>query len=392
MGNIVGKLFRVVVSKDLTTAIAESVKEGNQAKFYLAQRNTGKALDDVTKTTDDDRNTLVVNGNLIQGISHNDFAKLNAITDVTKIFKYKGSVPDKDALFAKEHDPSTKKGDVFNVELECTINGVSYPAHTNFVYIDTTNNPEFNWDSLGGTMQIGTSAQPTVRDHVLSYRTKDRMPADSFDIVLGSDTGLVADASGIIRIKSDRETFSRVEDGMLSCNSAAPLNHITLHISTKNGLFIGTDIGGNNHIDLRLSTESICYMSTEAVNEHTINNSLSIVSANNYPLHEFILPCGNGVEAIITDNIKHTANLVVKLSTSGTDAEVAGNSRMSGLDFSGGGLYVALSSSEEVNKKFLIRNNNGLALKYTELVNSLRSDAQLKQYINSLIDAKLQAQ
>ena len=179
---------------------------------------------------------------------------------------------------------------------------------------------------------------------------------------------------------------------MLSCNSAAPLNHITLHISTGSGLFIGTNSGGNNCIDLHLSTETTCYMSTNVVNEHTINNSLNIVSSNDYPLHEFILPCGNGVEAIITDNIKHTANLVVKLSTATTDTEVAGNSRMSGLDFSDGGLYVALSSSKEVNKKFLIRNNGGLALKYTELVNSLMTDTSLRIYIGSLINDALKAQ
>ena len=394
MGNIVGKLFRVVASKNLKDSLADSVKEGNQAKFYLAQNNNPneqKALENVTTVTNDDRNVLIINGNTIQGISKNDISKLDAISDATKIFKYQGSIATKELLLAKI-PPSVEVGDVYNVESEVTLNNISYPAHTNFVYIGGHENTELNWDSLGGTMQIGTSAQPTVRDSVLSYRTKDRMPADSFVIVLGSDTGLVADASGIIKIKSDNKTFSGVGESMLSCISAAPLNHITLHISTYNGLFIGTDLGGNNHIDLRLSTESICYVSTQVVNEHTINNSLSIVSDNNYPLHEFILPCGNGVEAIITDNIKHTANLVVKLSTSGTDAEIAGNSRMSGLDFSEGGLYVALSSSEEVNKKFLIRNNNGLALKYTELVNSLRSDTQLKQYINSLIDAKLQAQ
>lgn len=392
MGNIVGKQFRVVASKDYATALAESVKEGNQAKFYLAQKD-GKALDGVTATTDNDRNTLIINGNRIQGVSNNDISKLDAITDVTKLFKYKGSVDTFDDLpTGALRDVSV--GDVWNIKSNFTLEDVTYPAYTNVVCVTAAygSAPMIKWDALGGTMEMGTSVAPTVKDSRLSYKTKNNIPISSFEIVLGSDTGLVADASGIIRIKSDRETFSRVGDGMLSCNSAAPLNHITLHISTKNGLFIGTDIGGNNHIDLRLSTESICYMSTEAVNEHTINNSLSIVSANNYPLHEFILPCGNGVEAIITDNIKHTANLVVKLSTSGTDAEVAGNSRMSGLDFSGGGLYVALSSSEEVNKKFLIRNNNGLALKYTELVNSLRSDAQLKQYINSLIDAKLQAQ
>lgn len=392
MGNIVGKLFRVVASKDYATALAESVKEGNQAKFYLAQKD-GKALDGVTATTDNDRNTLIINGNRIQGVSNNDISKLDAITDVTKLFKYKGSVDTFDDLpTGALRDVSV--GDVWNIKSDFTLEGVTYPAYTNVVCVTAAYGSAsmIKWDALGGTMEMGTSVAPTVKDSRLSYKTKNNIPISSFEIVLGSNTGIMADASGVIRIKSDKKIFSRLGDGMLSCISAAPLNHITLHISTYNGLFIGTDIGGNNHIDLRLSTESICYMSTNVVNEHTINNSLSIVSNNNYPLHEFILPCGNGVEAIITDNIKHTANLAVKLSTSGTDVEIAGNSRMSGLDFNGGGLYVALSSSEEVNKKFLIRNGGGLALKYTELVNSLKSDTQLKQYINSLIDAKLQAQ
>lgn len=390
MGNIVGKQFRVVASKDLTTAIAESVKDGNQAKFYLAQRNTGKALNDVTKTTDDDRNTLVVNGNLIQGVSHNDFAKLDAITDVTKIFKYKGTVYTKEELFEKEHDPSTKKGDVWNVECQCTINGITYPAYTNFVYIDTTNNSEINWDSLGGTMQIGTAAVPTVENSVLRYKTVDMVPACYFEIVLGSDTGLIADTDGVIRIKSDKKKFSSIGNGSgtLSCNSASPLNDITLHISTYNGLFIGSDNSGNDCIDLHLSTRITCYVSTSDI---SCNPSLLAVSYNSYPLHNFLLPCGDGVEAIAADNYSN-ARLAVKLSTYGTDIEVAGNSRMSGLDFCDGGLYIALSSSEGVNEKFLIRNSNGLALKYTELVNSLMSNVKLKQYINSLIEAKLQAQ
>lgn len=392
MGNIVGKLFRVVASKDYATALAESVKEGNQAKFYLAQKD-GKALDGVTETTDNDRNTLIINGNRIQGVSNNDISKLDAITDVTKLFKYKGSVNTFDDLpTGALRDVSV--GDVWNIKSDFTLEGVTYPAYTNVVCVTAVygSAPMIEWDALGGTMEIGTSVAPTVRDSRLSYKTKNNIPISSFGIVLGSDTGIMADASGVIRIKSDKKTFSRVDDGMLSCISAAPLNHITLHISTDSGLFIGTDIGGNNHIGLILSTKSVCYMSTKVVDEHTINNSLSIVSDNKYPLHEFILPCGNGVEAITTNNINHTANLAVKLSTSGTDAEIAGNSRMSGLDFDGGGLYVALSSSEGVNKKFLIRNVGGLALKYTELVNSLKSDTQLKQYINSLIEAKLKAQ
>lgn len=392
MGNIVGKLFRVVASKDYATALAESVKEGNQAKFYLAQKD-GKALDGVTATTDNDRNTLIINGNRIQGVSNNDISKLDAITDVTKLFKYKGSVDTfEDLPTGTLRDVSV--GDVWNIKSDFTLEGVTYPAYTNVVCVTAAygSAPMIRWDALGGTMEMGTSVVPTVENSRLSYKTENNIPISSFGISLDSNTGIMADANGVIRIKSDKKTFSRLDGNMLSCISTAPLNHITLHISTYNGLFIGTDIDGNNHIDLRLSTESTCYRSTDVFNEHAINNSLSIVSNNNYPLHEFILPCGNGVEAVITDYIKNTANLAVKLSTYGTDVEIAGNSRMSGLDFNEGGLYVALSSSEEVNKKFLIRNGGGLALKYTELVNSLKSDTQLKQYINSLIDAKLQAQ
>ena len=91
MGNIVGKQFRVVASKNLNDSLADSVKEGNKAKFYLAQNNNPneqKALENVTTVTNDDRNVLIINGNTIQGISKNDISKLDAISDATKIFKY----------------------------------------------------------------------------------------------------------------------------------------------------------------------------------------------------------------------------------------------------------------------------------------------------------------
>lgn len=397
MGKIKDKVFGLVVSKNVTDSLADSIKDNNQAKFYLAQtdKKNGVSLDNVTTPKElIDRNVLIINGNKIQGVNTSDLNKLDAITDVSKLFVYKGSVSPSEFKALSAYD--VDKGDVYNVTGECEVNEIKYPAYTNFICINVSQlGPQtsiIEWDSLGGTMQMGTSVAPTVNDSKLSYKTTNNIPISSFEIVLGSDTGIVANAEGVIRIKSDRKIFSRVEAGMLSCNSAAPLNHITLHISTGNGLFIGTNSGGNNCIDLHLSTETTCYMSTNVVNEHTINNSLRIVSSNDYPLHEFILPCGNGVEAIITDNIKHTANLVVKLSTSETDTEVAGNSRMSGLDFSDGGLYVALSSSEEVNKKFLIRNKGGLALKYTELVNSLMTDTSLRIYIGSLINDVLKAQ
>lgn len=64
MGNVVGKQFGVVASKDYITALTESVKEGNQGKFYLAQSG-GNGFDNITAITNDNRNTLIVNGNEI---------------------------------------------------------------------------------------------------------------------------------------------------------------------------------------------------------------------------------------------------------------------------------------------------------------------------------------
>lgn len=170
MGNIVGKQFRVVASKDYATALAESVKEGNQAKFYLAQKE-GKALDGVTATTDNDRNTLIINGNRIQGVSNNDISKLDAITDVTKLFKYKGSVDTFDDLpTGTLRDVSV--GDVWNIKSDFTLEGVIYPAYTNVVCVTAAygSAPVIVWDALGGTMEMGTSVAPTVKNSRLSYK------------------------------------------------------------------------------------------------------------------------------------------------------------------------------------------------------------------------------
>ena len=83
MGNIVGKQFGVVASKDYNTALTESVKEGNQGKFYLTE-NGGKGFNDITATTDDSRNTLIVNGNVLRGISKADAEKLAILSTNTE--------------------------------------------------------------------------------------------------------------------------------------------------------------------------------------------------------------------------------------------------------------------------------------------------------------------
>ena len=162
MGNIVGKQFGVVASINYEAALEESVKEGNQAKFYLAsQRDAGlDSIDPSDEFNTKRRNALIINGNKIQGISEEDSVKLDELSHVTKIFQYKGSVATGDDLKAKV-PPEASVGDVWNVEKECEIGGVKYPAHTNFVCSSAKASiggkpASSTWDSLGGTMQMGT--------------------------------------------------------------------------------------------------------------------------------------------------------------------------------------------------------------------------------------------
>lgn len=341
MGNIVGKQFRVVASKNLKDSLADSVKGGNQAKFYLAQNNNPneqKALENVTTVTNYDRNVLIINGHTIQGISNNDISKLDAISDATKIFKYQGSLATKNALLAKI-PPSVEVGDVYNVESEVTLNNIQYPAHTNFVYIGGHENTELNWDSLGGTLQIGTYAiQRKESRSIVGWRTENKMPLSEFKFMVNTDTGLhidddaklaltiSTDVEPTLYISTDPATSVVTYQSVTSANR--PLSSITIQVST------GLKIGSDNKICLCLATGP---------------NLRSAIS--NYS--------GAGV---------------------------------SGLDISRGGLYVVLSTSAIINKKFLVNKGDGISLDYVELVNSLMTDIPLKIYIGSLIDDALKAQ
>lgn len=338
MGNIVGKQFGVVASKNVADSLAESVKEGNQAKFYLAQAGpdaNGIALDNVTKVTDVDRNVLIINGNTIQGINKKDIDKLDAISDATKIFKYKGSVNTKEQLLEKT--PSSEVGDVYNVEVSIELNNIYYPAHTNFVYtgLSSTGDNEKYWDSLGGTMQIGTSAK-----------------------------------------------ISRISDGEVhwEAGNKMPIASLNLKVSTDNGL----GIDGNGKIYLSVGT-SITTVTGDAANILYLHN------IQNHPLYGVDIAIGTGL-AISTSR---DSSICLKLSTG--DTEVGNLSTYpgagkSGLDILDGGLYIALSSSEVINKKLLVLNDSGLAVNYKELISAIAQDVRIKSYINSLIDAKLKAQ
>lgn len=199
MGNIVGKPFGVVASKDYNTALTESVKEGNQAKFYLTE-NGGKGFNDITATTDDSRNTLIVNGNKIQGVSTSDINKLNLISGSGLItdgaFKYKGSVKNFESL-----PTNANIGDVYNILDIFEIDGATYPVNSCVFYFDDGNT---KWHPLTDTLQIGTEGYVENR-----YSNLDRLayisrgyhrPIDSFDIRLDNDSGLYA-SNGKIYIK-----------------------------------------------------------------------------------------------------------------------------------------------------------------------------------------------
>ncbi len=234
MGNIVGKLFGVVASKNYTTALAESVKAGNEAKFYLVE-NQGRSFNEIANPTVDSRNTLIVNGNKIQGVSDTDLSKLNAINDVTNIFKYKGSVADFKSLPIK-----AEVGDVYNIQSDFIIDDIKYPAYTNVVCESSEmvgNIPNTKWDSLGGTMQIGTGALRSQKTGaIIHWESKNNIPISSFDLEV--DPGLVVDSDGKLSIN--------IGTGLQLYNNAS----ISLQLSTEStetiSVYKGAGVSGLN--------------------------------------------------------------------------------------------------------------------------------------------------
>ena len=344
MGNIVGKQFGVVASKDYNTALTESVKEGNQGKFYLTE-NGGKGFNDITATTDDSRNTLIVNGNKIQGVSTSDINKLNAITsDTAKIFKYKGSV---DWFESLPNTPSdVNVGDVYNISNEFDMDGVSYPAHTNVVCIESVNgasSPIVKWDALGGTMEIGTSVGPSVNvissNRVqLGYKTNNNIPISSFYIEVDTSNGLNVNKNGQIYLNAANAVQSNPVAGQLKfkCSTA--------------------------------------------------------------PINEFSIYCGNGID--VNDGEGHTdPKLCLKLATViGDSNDDSGKSGLCFNSYNALSLALATNVNSEINNNYIFAlrtlgqeeaTNGGLAIYGPNVAEWLRQNNQFKNYINSLIDAKL---
>lgn len=418
MGKIKDKVFGLVVSKNVTDSLADSIKDNNQAKFYLAQNNltNGQALDDVTSPNAlTDRNVLIINGNRIQGVSDNDISKLDAITDVTKLFKYKGSVDTFDDLpTGTLHDVSV--GDVWNIKSNFTLEDVTYPAYTNVVCITATygSTPIIKWDALGGTMEMGTSIAPTVKNSILSYKTKNNIPISSFGIVLGSDTGIMADASGIIRLDLSTALSEKFNNTLKFSGGNRPIEKFQIDVDTTHGIYITED----KKIGLRVTNAATTQGGAFGDSLLQIGNGLT-------PIAEFNIKTGNGLRIetqndneiglnISTNglNINNNKQLYLSLTNNGNASIYESQyeyCKEGGLCIdSGGGLRIAVATHYNSNGGDIIEGgivigsgyndpegmqyHGGLCISSKAIAQFVMKNASIAGYINSLIDAKLQAQ
>lgn len=400
MGNIVGKPFGVVASINYEAALEESVKEGNQAKFYLASQRDG-GLDFIDPSYEFNakrRNALIINGNKIQGISEVDSAKLDELKNVTKIFQYKGSIASGTKLLALV-PPNVKVGDVWNVEKECYINDVGYPAYTNFVYIGGHEDANLNWDSLGGTMQIGTEASKTVNNtkDIINFNTPGNIPINNFSIGVDNSTGLYFDKNtnklslNYVTSKPTQLTnkdvtyWAQDED-----DNIGAISKFTLEVSTE----LNIDINNNvPKLSLHLSTAD------EFALEYNDRYTNLIISASS-PINSVKIPIGSGLDASTIDGIS------IKISSEiNHDINWTHTNRNNGLDIdSDRGIFIALSSAGDLDSQYIpnglrcvemnnIRNvTGGLILDGNNIADWLQVHKKLESYINSLIDAKLKAQ
>lgn len=113
------------------------------------------------------------------------------------VYTSRGSVSNLEELKAI---PSVSNGYVYNVESAITLNNISYPAYTNFVYIgseDDQASVETNWDSLGGMMSTVTVNNDSNSPIILSLTKEQELSAN-------------------IQIDTDPSNVLQVNEGKLS--------------------------------------------------------------------------------------------------------------------------------------------------------------------------------
>lgn len=407
MGNIVGKQFGVVASINYEAALKESVKEGNQAKFYLAsQRDAGlDSIDPSDEFNTKRRNALIINGNKIQGISEEDSVKLDELSHVTKIFQYKGSVATGDDLKAKV-PPEASVGDVWNVEQECEIDGVKYPAHTNFVCSSAKASIDgkpasSTWDSLGGTIQMGTIAKVTAdQNHTLIFAGNNDIPINSFQINVARERGLVFDENNILSLQyidpipTKRDKTVTYYAGDIHGN-LKPMRYISLSEGT------GIALSTKNDNSIEISAESTFADRMTVISEDTPKTVISISSSKKL-LNEVMISIGSGLKMETSDDA--LKGITLRIAETDHVSSSTNKIRGSGLAINNmGELYIAISTSAIQSENYIPalqllnfdeaqQNSGGLAINGPALLKWLSQNNGFNYYINSLIDKKLEAQ
>lgn len=365
MGKIKNKVFGLVVSKNVTDSLADSIKDNNQAKFYLAQNKlpNGQALDDVTSPNElTDRNVLIINGNKIQGVNQNDLSKLDSITDVGKLFKYKGSVATRDELL-KKVPPEAEVGDVWNVEQECEIDGVKYPAYTNFVCSSAKASIDgkpasSTWDSLGGTMQMGTIATVnSIGNTRLYYRTSYNIPISSFSINLAVNSSLKT-ANGEITLSKSSPSAKKIDKETLYYGSNDPIVNFKIKVDAAQGLYIN-DL---NMISLSISSRGGLGIDT--------NDNLYMVLSTDK-------------STPIDKEVSEPENSGLAFKSNGALTIAIGENYSNNNDCINGALVLGSGTNGR---------HGGLCISSNVVVDFINTNMNIRTYINSLIDAKLKAQ
>lgn len=354
MGKIKGQPFGLVVSKTKSQAITDSTVAGNEAKFYLVKTrddDTGEEVDStlIGATTDGKGNQadacgIIINGNLIRGISAGQANKINnaassetvnsvssvanaaktaaataqtkadsaytlantanttanaakasaetanntatnawnKVKDLTNILTWKNTVADLKALQALT---GVKAGDVYNVKSTVTLDGQTYPAYTNFVAIkDGKGTDPGIWDSLGGTqMDLSLLAGTS-----LSYDSKTNK--------------LGVDFSGQDMTVSSNGRYVEVLNG----DGKKALNQTQLWLNPDQFTYDATNIVSLNlssfiRSPLAVESGAITLSSLEVASNSTphtssTDGSKSIELSTNGPIKGVSIPIGSGLD------------------------------------------------------------------------------------------------
>ena len=219
MGNIVGKPFGIVVSKDYDTALEESVYEGNQGKFYLTAYQ-GSGLEDLPFFGN--RNVLIINGNKIQGVSYQDLEALDSVKKKGALLNYKGSSSD----FTKPSDSSI--GDVYTLGQPVYQDDVLYPMYS--LVIDLGQH-----SLIPITPPNPQDATVTTINNTINYSASAGI--GSFGINLGS--GLYAE-TGTIKLGIDASLMISSNNSLgVRCGSGLSAGDKGLTVAIGSGLSMG---------------------------------------------------------------------------------------------------------------------------------------------------------